>query len=62
MRVLLNKKIEPLPVDLRKSASGLRHGVGSTRPFFDQRCLANERTFPCGFNTITNPDVDFAFQ
>jgi hypothetical protein len=56
MRVLLNEKVEPLLVDLRKSASGLRYSVGSTRPAFDQGCLANDGTFPRGFDRITNPD------
>jgi hypothetical protein len=62
LRVLLNKKIEPFPVDLRESASGFRHSVGNAWPLFDQRCLANEGTFPCGFDIISNPDVDFPFQ
>jgi len=59
MRVLLNKKIEPLPIDLCQSASGLRDSVGSTQPLFDQRCLADKSTFLCRFDIITNPDVDF---
>lgn len=62
IRVLLNKKIEPLRVDLRQSASGLRHNVGGTRPVFDQRRLANEGTFPYSFDITTNSDVDFSFE
>jgi hypothetical protein len=57
MRVLLNKKIEPLQVDLRKSASGLCDGVGSTGPLFNHRCLADNGAFLLGFDVIINRDV-----
>jgi hypothetical protein len=63
MRVLLNKKIKSLLVDLRKTTRGLRNSIGDMRSVIDKRHLADENAFPCSFDyTITKLDVHFPFE
>jgi hypothetical protein len=63
MRCLLNEKVKPATVDLRKLRRSFRDGIRRPRTVINQSHLAKERARACGFeHKITEEDVDFPFQ
>src|SRR6266481_8725500 len=49
LRMLLNEKMEPTPIDFRQSAGGLRDCAGRARAVINQCHLADQRALPCRF-------------